>query len=150
MSRFRSLDLPRPRRDALVALLLGASLAGCGPGQGEVSGVVRVNGRPLPFGTIQFLGPDGVPRAGKIRPDGTFSVGVPPGEAKVIVSCVDEARLSRSAATPAGRGRRAAPPPSPSGGFSLIPGRYADWDASGLKVVVRPGKTVQDFALTPN
>ena len=150
MSCFRSLNLLRPRRDALVALLLGASLAGCGPGQGEVSGVVRVNGRPLPFGTIQFLGADGVPRAGKIQPDGTFSVGVPAGEAKVIVSCVDEARLNRLTAQLASKQGRAAPPPPAAENFSLIPQRYADWNASGLTVLVQPGKTVQDFALTSN
>jgi hypothetical protein len=34
-----------------------------------------------------------------------------------------------------------------SGTFSLIPLRYADWNASGLTVLVKAGKTMQDFAL---
>ena len=148
MTPFRSLNRLRPAQAGLLALL--CAITGCGSGVAEVSGTVRYDGKPLAAGTIQFLGQDGIPRAGKIQPDGTFSVGVPAGEAKVIVSCVDEDRLSRSAAKLVGRGGRAAPPPSSYGSFSLIPGRYADWNASGLTVVVRPGKTVQDFALAPN
>jgi hypothetical protein len=149
MDRVRWLHLLRPWRAALLVLLLGVSVTGCGSGQGEVRGTVRYKGKPLPFGTIQFLGRDGLPYAGKIQPDGTFSVQVPAGEAKVIVSCVDEARMSRyTRQLTAGRGR-IAPPPS-SGNFSLIPRRYADWNASGLTVLVERGQTVQDFTLTSN
>jgi hypothetical protein len=149
MSCIRKLSRVRPGQAAL-ALLLGAALSGCGAGQGEVSGTVRYRGKPLPFGTIQFLGQDGVPCAGRIGPDGTFSVLVPAGEAKVIVSCVDEARMSRLARQRVGGPGRALPPTLPAGGFSLIPRRYADWTASGLTVRVADGKTVRDFDLTPN
>jgi hypothetical protein len=142
-----SASLP-PLRAALPILLLCAALTGCGRGVGEVSGTVRCNGRPLPFGTIQFLGTDGLPRAGAIGPDGSYSVQVPVGTAKVIVSCVDEARMKRvSSQLAAGRGR-SAPAPAPSGQLSLIPQRYADWDASGLTVVVESGKTERDFDLS--
>jgi hypothetical protein len=106
MDRFRSLSRLR-RGLALLTLLLGA-LTGCGSGQGEVSGTVRYNGKPLSFGTIQLLGQDGIPRAGKIQPDGTFSVRVPAGPAKVIVSCVDDARMNHFGSQLAGRDRRAA------------------------------------------
>jgi hypothetical protein len=146
MNRFPSTNRLRPGRAALLAVLLGA-LTGCGSGQGEVSGTVRCNGKLLPFGTIHFLGCDGIPRAGQIQPDGTFCVGVPAGEAKVIVSCLDEGRMNAFGRSTAGRGRSA--PPILSGqSFSLIPLRYADWNASGLTVVVKRGKTRQDFALT--
>jgi hypothetical protein len=146
MDRYHVLNRLRPGRGALLALLLGA-ITGCGGGQGEVSGTVRCNGKPLPFGTIQFLGPDGVPCAGQIRPAGTFSVGVPVGEAKVIISCVDQPRMGRfTRQLTASRGR-AAPPPLTSRSFSLIPQRYSDWNTSGLTVVVKRGKTTQDFAL---
>jgi hypothetical protein len=147
MDRFRSSSCLRPALAALLALLLG-TLTGCGSGKGEVSGTVRCNGKPLPFGTIQFLGPDGIPCTGPIGPDGTFSVRVPLGEAKVIVSCLDEARMKRfTGRLMAGRGR-AAPPPVYAASFSLIPQRYADWDASGLSVLVQDNQTTQDFALT--
>jgi hypothetical protein len=146
---FRPSSRVRPGQAGL-ALLLGAALAGCGAGQGEVSGTVRYRGKPLPFGTIQFLGQEGVPCAGRIRPDGTFSVQVPAGAAKVIISCVDEARMSRFLRQRAGGHGRAAPPTLPAGGFSLIPRRYADWTASGLTVLVTDGQTVQDFDLGSN
>jgi hypothetical protein len=146
MHRFRSSSPLRPGRAALLALLLG-TLTGCGRGQGEVSGTVRCDGRPLPFGTIQFLGQDGVPCPAPIQPDGTFSARVPAGEAKVIVSCVDEPRLNRFTGELAASRGRVVPRASP-GNFSLIPPRYADWGASGLTVQVRRGNTVQDFELT--
>jgi hypothetical protein len=146
MDRFRSLRRLHPGRTGLLVVLLCAG-TGCGLGQGEVRGTVRYNGKPLPFGTIQFLGPDGIARAGKIGPDGTFSVAVPAGEVKVIVSCMAEARLSRSTGPSAGRHGRAVRPTLSSGGYSLIPQRYADWNGSGLTVLVKRGKTVQDFTL---
>ena len=59
MKRFRSSARQGPRHTALP-LLLGVLLTGCGSGQEEVSGTVRYKGKPLPFGTIQFLGSDGV------------------------------------------------------------------------------------------
>jgi hypothetical protein len=162
MDRLRSLARRRVA-GVLLSVLVCASVTGCGSGRGEVTGVVRCNGKPLPFGTIQFLGEDGVPHAAAIQPDGTFCVEMPAGEAKVIVSCVDEERLSRftsqraaaaHGSDPVGArrtgpsGQGAARPPVSSGNFSLIPQRYADWDASGLMVLVKRGKTVQDFDLT--
>jgi hypothetical protein len=146
MDRFRSWNGLRLERIALVALVACGPIIGCGPGRGEVSGTVRYNGKPLPSGTIQFLGSDGVPCAGTIHSDGTFSVQVPAGEAKVIVSCLDEAKLKQySGALMAAKGRGI--PPSQPGKLSLIPLRYADWTNSGLTVVVTSGKTEQDFNL---
>ncbi len=147
MDRVRFFSRLHPGR-VVLALVLCLWMTGCGPSQGEVAGTVRYNGKPLPSGTIQFLGQDGVPYSGKIQPDGSFSVQVPVGEAKVIVSCVDEERLTRFTTQMASnRGRVTAPPPADKK-FSLIPQRYADWNTSGLTVVVESGKTVQDFALT--
>jgi hypothetical protein len=147
MDLFQWSNRLRPARVVLAALLLCASGTGCDSGQEEVRGTVRCNGLPLPSGTIQFLGPDGVPHAGTIQPDGTYSVEVPVGEAKAIVSCLDEARLNLALGRPAGHESRATPPPLPAEGFSRIPQRYADWDVSGLTVLVEPGGTVHDFDL---
>src|SRR5262245_21192430 len=129
MARFPSLNRLRLGRVGLLALLLGT--AGCGSGQGVVSGTIRYNGKPLPFGTIQFLGPDGIPRAGQIHSDGTFSVSVPAGPARVIVSCVAQPRPNQLTGPLAGRSGRAAAATLTSGTFALIPQRYADWNASG-------------------
>ncbi len=131
---------------SLVPVLLGCLvLPGCGAGQGEVRGTVRYEGKPLPFGTIQFLPADGVPRAARIEADGSYVVTLPVGTAKVIISCVDAARLHRATAQLRTASGRAAPPVQEM--VSLIPAAYADWNTSGLRVLVEDGSTVQDFAL---
>jgi hypothetical protein len=132
----------------LLTLLLCVMLTGCGSAKVEVTGTVRYYGKPLPYGTIQFLGTDGIPYAAPIQPDGTYTLLAPTGPAKVIVSCVDEARLNHFTAMSSGRGGRTVPPPMPATKFSQIPQRYADWNTSGLTAVVEPGGTAQDFALT--
>jgi hypothetical protein len=147
MNLFRIKHPRRPGRAVLLTALLCLPAVGCGAGLGEVSGTVRSNGKPLSSGTIQFLGPDGVPVAATVQPDGTFSARVPVGQAKVIVSCVDEARLKRATAKPAASNARNAAPPAADKKTSLIPQRYADWDASGLTVLVGPERTIQDFNL---
>jgi hypothetical protein len=148
MPHARSSARPRLAGAALLALL-SCAVAGCGSGFAEVSGTVSCDGKPLPFGTIQFLGQDGVPRAADVRPDGTFSVQVPVGEAKVLVSCIDPG-ARRPAGGSASRDGRAAPRSGSSRNGSLIPQRYSDWNTSGLSVSVKRGKTTQDFALTSN
>jgi hypothetical protein len=139
-----------PGRVVLPGLVLSVALAGCGPGQAEVSGTVRYKGKPLPSGTIQFLASDGLIYPGTIQSDGSFAVRVPAGEAKVLIRCVDEERLSRFTARQAGKSGRIAAPAAAAGSFSLIPQRYADWGTSHLAVRVERVKTTQDFDLTPN
>jgi hypothetical protein len=138
----------RPVRAALAAVLLSTAVAGCGAGRGEVTGIVTLDGKPLPFGTIQFLGPDGIPCAGAIGPDGSFSVQVPVGEARVLIVCLDEAQVRQVGSQLAAARGRAAPPPPVSGPFSLIPQRYGDWTTSGLTISVTRGTNLQDFFLT--
>jgi hypothetical protein len=133
-----------------AALLCCVLLTGCGSGRGEVSGTVTCDGKPLPFGTIQFLGADGIPYAGTIGPDGTFSVQVPVGQAKVIVSCLDEAQQKQIASQLMAARGRTAPPRPISGKLSLIPLRYAGWETSGLTIPVVSGANQQDFNLTSN
>ncbi|HZY87943.1 MAG TPA: hypothetical protein VFE78_24120 [Gemmataceae bacterium] len=149
MSLLRSLNRPR-LAGAALALVLSASAVGCGGGRGEVRGTVRYRGRPLTSGTVQLLGADGVPYAATIGADGSYVVRAPVGAAKVIVSCLAEARLPRlTRQQPAGRSavRGAAPPRPRSGGFSLVPERYGDWGLSGLAVEVGRGETTCDFDL---
>jgi hypothetical protein len=129
---------------ALMALLV----AGCGSSRIEVSGTVRLNGKPLSHGTIQFLGEDGVPCSAEIGQDGTYSLEMPTGQAKVIVSCVDEVKLKQVTTQMAATHGRSAPPASSASKLSLIPQRYADWSSSGLTVLVQGDRTVKDFSLT--
>lgn len=71
---------------AFVFLALG--LAGCADsGNGQVSGQVQVDGQPLPKGTIRFDPTDGkAPVTGGSIEAGRYSVRVPVGKAKVIIS----------------------------------------------------------------
>jgi hypothetical protein len=147
MQPLRITSWRRPRQAVLLAALFCVPAVGCGAGLGQVNGTVRCNGKPLPSGTIQFLGSDGVPVSAAIQPDGTFSALVPVGQAKVMVSCVDEARLKPAASRPAASNARKTTPPAPGAKISLIPQRYADWEASGLTVLVATDRTVQDFNL---
>jgi hypothetical protein len=111
----------------LGCLCLGASLAlaGCAGGSGDVSGVVKYKGEPLPGGTILFYGqPKGVWSA-EIKRDGTYVVsGVPAGVAKIAV--IGPVAVSLGGGPP--------PPKMPT-----IPGKYADQDKSGLTYNVHSG-----------
>jgi hypothetical protein len=147
--------LKNRRRLALVAvLLLAAAATGCGKQPCAITGKVSYRNAPLPGGTIQFLGSDGIPCGAPIGPDGSYTIRVPEGDARVIVLCRNEPRLGplppQAAAThPPGR-----PIPGlglqgqPAGKVPTIPPRYADWDASGLTATVEPGANVIDFDLT--
>ena len=73
-----------------AGLLLGVlALSGCGDesGMSEVSGNVRVDGKPLPSGAIRFEPVDGKTQVtgGMIR-EGRYSVQVPHGAMKVSIS----------------------------------------------------------------
>ena len=137
----------RSWRSGLLAALLSLGLSGCGAGAGDVSGTVRYRGKALTQGTIQFLGRDGIPRAATIAADGSYALTMPAGDTKVIVTSVDEERMRRFTTTLSGRGGRVASPTLPTQGLSRIPQRYADWDASGLTILVVSGKNDNDVTL---
>jgi hypothetical protein len=138
----------------LVAVLL-AAFSGCSKGQVEVTGKVTYRNEPLPAGTIQFLGSNGLPYAAPIGPDGSYTVCVPEGEAKVIVVCRDEAQMNaffqKVGANATGRAGRTSPAPAqsdrPSRQVPFVPQRYADWDASRLTATIETGNNTIDFAL---
>jgi hypothetical protein len=149
MSRFPLSITPRVLRVGLPCLLLCVGLTGCGVSTVEVTGTVRYNGKPLSSGTIQFLGADGVPSAATIQKDGTYCARITPGTVKVIVSSVDEVRLTEyTARSASARGRATPAPPAPAQQFSKIPQRYSDWTTSGLTLAVEGDRTVQDLDLT--
>jgi|SRR5262245_16226834 len=142
-------------RFALVILVLGAAV-GC-KSWGTVSGKITYKNKPIPGGSIQFLGSDGAVYSAEVnKEDGSYSVRVPSGDAQVLISCIDDEVMvkyvkERSAA---GKGTTdfSKPPPNlpkepPSGTFSLIPEKYGDFQSSGLKVTVKAGPNTQDFPL---
>ena len=131
------------RRGAL--LLLATAVVGCG-GMGDVSGVVKYNGEPLEFGTIQFLGSDGIPYSAKIEAGGKYSIRVPVGEAKVAITSIKSTDLvGTPKKAPQDKARLVVPKGVPQE-TSRIPPRYGDWKASGLRLTVTRGSN--DFSPT--
>lgn len=100
-----------------------------------VSGVVRYNGKPLPFGSILFQPNKGQTAAGDIQADGSFKLssyadddGAVPGSHRVSVSCFEGQRPGKS------------PPPGGGGvslGKLLIPLKYTRLGSSGLTAEVK-------------
>jgi hypothetical protein len=149
------LGLTPPLRNRLLVLLAAVVLTGIcllWPRPPEkwtdVSGTVRYKGKALGGGTIQFLGSDGATYPAKIGSDGTYRARVRVGQARVLVSCVDEARMVEYLQKPSDftRGNKAGVAPQ-SQSFSLIPEKYAAWSTSGLKVTIQGGKNTHDFDL---
>jgi hypothetical protein len=153
-------------RTWLFLLLL--LLAGCGPGEGKLSGRVLYDGKPLPGGTLFFQS------AGPYNPvtvtlpgddSGSYEVVLPVGEAQVSV---DNRELEPRPPPPAGipRGipggvlqkldqpkqkgvsaahaRQSAIP----GKYVKIPQRYYNIATSGLKITVERGNQTKDIELT--
>lgn len=61
----------------LAAALALVALVGCSDGRPErvpVSGKVLLDGKPLEFGSVQFLPESGRPAGGMILPDGSFQL----------------------------------------------------------------------------
>lgn len=63
------------------------AVVGCGEVTTDVTGTVMFNDKPVVFGSVMIVGPDGLPKYGAIQPDGTFRVSdVRLGAARVAVS----------------------------------------------------------------
>lgn len=134
---------------AVACLLLGLSAVGCGGGLAPVTGKVSYKGKALSGGSIQFLGSDGAAYPAEIGSDGTYSVKVRTGEAKVLVTANNDAAMVEhvtrlSHAGQSGKGGSLGGPRN----FSLIPTRYGSWETSGLSRSIKSGKNTLDFDLT--
>lgn len=150
-------------RSCLLLFPLCILAAGCGSGQGMVSGKVSYKGKPLPSGDVRFF-----PESGggsfysAIGSDGSYSIAkVPLGPAKITVTYSRESPLAKAnprskAAAEKGMKQQqeamkahrktpeSAPPPSD---VESVPNKYAKPDQSGLKVDVTGGKQAFDINL---
>jgi hypothetical protein len=125
-------------RMAVAMVGLGAvTLAGCGGVyDSSVSGMVTLDGNPVPRGTVSFHpaspGPAGYAR---IDSDGSYFVrtgredGLPHGDYQVTVIASEPPAVSQSA--------NGGPPPA---GKPITPPWYRATETSGLKFTVQPGK----------
>jgi hypothetical protein len=110
---------------------------------GAVQGRVYLDGKPISSGTITFLpddGEEGRPGLARIEPDGTFAVcnanekepkGLQPGRYRVTVL--------QMIPNPTGTGRPIA--------VMGAPAHYADYLATPLRAVVKPGDNRLEFQL---
>jgi hypothetical protein len=139
---------------AAACLILG--ITGCGKGSSTVSGTVKLEGKPLRFGSVTMMGEDRIPHTGEITREGTYTVeGVPYGEVRVAVSSPDP----QSAGPPpqaqelimkGPRGKLLPPPPKiDNKGWFPIHDDNTDIRTSGLTVNVNDDKMTFDLAVTP-
>jgi hypothetical protein len=134
-----------------VVFLLLAALAGCGASKGNVSGKVTFGARPVVYGTVTFIGSDGLPRSGEIAPDGYYEVrGVGVGEAKVAVASPDPWETYKKIVAMQRTKEAAAaltPPKVERGQWFPIPPLLGDPDRSGLTFQVAGGNNTHDIPL---
>jgi hypothetical protein len=120
------------KRFACLLFCVVLAVPGCA-GHGDISGVVKHRGQPLPAGTISFYDETRGVWSGAIKSDGSYTVpAVPTGIARIAV--VTPLAIQLPGAPP--------PPKTPS-----IPAKYGDPDKSGLTCVVRDGPQTHNLDL---
>lgn len=94
-----------------------------------VSGTISYQGRRIPSGMLQFVGPNGAYSAAVIQPDGTFIItDVVLGEVKVGV--LEAPRRSGSSSS----GEK--PVPGPKAAPASLPDKFRNPETSGLKYTI--------------
>jgi len=135
------MKLQYARRISVAALLLAASLAGCGGVVDDsvpISGSVTLDGAPLPSGTITFLPSDGVgPSAGAQIAEGKYETRAVPGPKQVTIVAQREKAGGTAAPNP-----HAGPPTE-----QYLPAKYNTRTELKADVPAEGSETV-DFALT--
>jgi hypothetical protein len=113
--------IPHPSSLILAATLM---LAGCGPGRGDVSGIVYFKNKPLDGGTITFYDEYNGVASSAIKQDGSYAVThVATGTAKIAVASPMAIRMTGI----------------PVAETKQVPPKYADREKSGLTCKVVSG-----------
>jgi hypothetical protein len=120
--------------------LVVLAVLGCGgnKNEGQVSGAVTYQGKPLPIGTVSFLDSNNQPLASAAINDGSYAIPakVPVGPVKVIVTTPGRAS-----------GRIGKKKSGESVTVISIPAKYGSADSSGLTYTVKPGAQTHDIDL---
>lgn len=67
--------------------MLTLTLLGCSNGEVPVNGKATFQGKPIVYGTVVVVDSTGIPKAGSIKPDGSFTIAsVKPGTVKIAVT----------------------------------------------------------------
>jgi hypothetical protein len=139
-------------------VFLALAVAGCGEGQGGVSGQVKFKGELLPSGRVTFVCQAGTKEvfSSEIL-KGRYTIsGIPVGPVKILVETFQPAPATTlPTKIPGGippniKGMPApgAPPPAP-GKYVPIPPRYGNVEQSGLSFTVTTGQQDHDIELQP-
>ncbi len=151
----------------LGLLVLLTTVVGCGGGFGSVTGTVqsKSKGKKVIWGTVTFIGKDGVARPGMITLEGTYKVnGVPVGPAKILVSSEDPrasgggVKANVSPRQRAGDGTRPPPPGEATETPPEVPEavkkswfpiseKYSSPDKTPLSTTVNKGENTYDIIL---
>jgi hypothetical protein len=113
-----------------------------------------MSGRSVIWGSVVLVGEDGRSAAGRIQPDGSFTVAnAPIGEVVATVSSPDP--LVQHYATQLKSSRERLPmtqwaaPPVDRQQWFVVPKRYESAMSSDLKMTVKRGSNPWDLTLTP-
>jgi hypothetical protein len=129
----------------LAISLLSLTALGCGR-SGNVSGQVRLEGKPLVFGTVQFEGSDGRLQQANIERDGSYYVtGVALGDAMVAVSSRNPKSSDFIPIEKEGMPKMPRLPDIP--GWFPIPKTYEKFATSGLTFPIKAGENQIDIEL---
>lgn len=131
------------------SVVIGLMMFGLGcAGRGDVSGTVRLDGKPLVFGTVQFEASDGKLHNGIIEEDGSYFIpGVARGETKVAVSSQNPTSAAFQPLHRVGIENKTTRP-KPIQGWFPIPSKYEMFSKSGLTIDVKSGENKTDIDLT--
>jgi hypothetical protein len=140
----------------LATSLLAIILSGCGKSTTTVTGVVTYLDKPLVYGSVTLISPEGLTYQGQIQPDGKFVVEtVPAGIFRVSVVSIDRMRpnanrdmskdkLPAEVLPKAKIRKKSVSLP----GWFPIPEKYSKLDESGLSVTVGREPVQFDIQLT--
>lgn len=138
-------------RFAIVFFMLAS--VGCGKSpteQGEVTGTVSYQGKPLPGGSISFLSERGFQSSAVISPEGHFRIKSVVGPCKVTI---DNRMLSKDQRNRGPRLKSSPPgttaPATVEGTYVPLPDKYLSFEKSGLTCEVQKGSQTRDFPLDP-
>jgi hypothetical protein len=142
------------RSRTIIATILAASMAatlpGCASNDARISGVVRVDGKPVDTGEVSFVSTTGLVFTAQIESDGSFRIeGVPAGSMRVLVFCAPQLPMFGDGLARAKMeaGRRIAVTSTPANA-PPIPPRYSTARSSPLEVEVHAGDNHVPIDLT--
>jgi hypothetical protein len=145
----------RPYRPAaaVFAAAVAFGLTGCGGDDCVLKGKVTYQGKPVVYGAVIVVGPDGLRRKGGLRDDGSYEIDkLPRGLCKISVHSPEP--RDRNALPPEMRrppnGPAGAPadlPPIDKSKWMELPDQYADPDASGVTTTINGGENHFDIEL---